>query len=84
MCDFRQMKKLEDDIYSFGFILLEALVGPSTSAKKEATVLNAMVCIKHVYIKINSQIFTEVLIYKLILHTPICRLPSIVKMTGNK
>jgi hypothetical protein len=43
------MKKLEDDIYSFGFILLEALVGPSTSAKKEATVLNAMVCIKHVY-----------------------------------
>jgi hypothetical protein len=49
MYDFRQMKKLEDDIYSFGFILLEALVGPSTSAKKEATVLNAMVCIKHVY-----------------------------------
>ncbi|PNY05610.1 putative inactive LRR protein kinase [Trifolium pratense] len=37
-----QMKKLEDDIYSFGFILLEALVGPSMSAKKEATVLNAM------------------------------------------
>jgi hypothetical protein len=34
--------------------------------------------------KINSEIFTEVLIYKLILHIPIYRLPSIVKMTGNK
>jgi hypothetical protein len=50
MCDFRQMKKLEDDIYSFGFIILEALVGPSMFAKREAAVLNAMVCIKHVQI----------------------------------
>ncbi|KAK7350696.1 hypothetical protein VNO77_09574 [Canavalia gladiata] len=37
-----QMKRLEDDVYSFGFILLEALVGPSVSAKREATVLNVM------------------------------------------
>ncbi|CAJ1975030.1 unnamed protein product [Sphenostylis stenocarpa] len=37
-----QMKMLEDDVYSFGFILLEALVGPSVSAKTEAIVLNAM------------------------------------------
>ncbi|TKY73623.1 inactive leucine-rich repeat receptor protein kinase [Spatholobus suberectus] len=38
-----QMKRLEDDVYSFGFILLEALVGPSVSAKREAIVLNVMV-----------------------------------------
>lgn len=44
------MKKLEDDIYSFGFILLEALVGSSISAKREATLLSAMVCIKHAQI----------------------------------
>ncbi|KAK7282020.1 hypothetical protein RIF29_10485 [Crotalaria pallida] len=37
-----QMKKLEDDVYSFGFILLEALAGPSGSDKREAAVLNAM------------------------------------------
>ncbi|CAK8566243.1 unnamed protein product [Lathyrus sativus] len=37
-----QMKKLEDDIYSFGFILLEALVGSSISAKREASLLSAM------------------------------------------
>ncbi|KAK7302227.1 hypothetical protein RJT34_13111 [Clitoria ternatea] len=37
-----QMKRLEDDVYSFGFILLEALVGPSVSAKREAIVLNVM------------------------------------------
>jgi hypothetical protein len=38
------MTKLEDDIYSFGFILLEALVGPSIHARKEAFLLNEMVC----------------------------------------
>ncbi|ESW09926.1 hypothetical protein PHAVU_009G167600 [Phaseolus vulgaris] len=37
-----QMKMLEDDVYSFGFILLEALAGPSVSAKREAVVLNVM------------------------------------------
>ncbi|KAI4336295.1 hypothetical protein L6164_014838 [Bauhinia variegata] len=37
-----QMKRLEDDVYSFGFILLEALVGPSVSAKRESILLNAM------------------------------------------
>lgn len=30
-----QMTKLEDDIFSFGFILLESLVGPLVSAKRE-------------------------------------------------
>ncbi|KAJ1396234.1 Serine-threonine/tyrosine-protein kinase, catalytic domain [Sesbania bispinosa] len=40
--DSWQMKRLEDDVYSFGFILLEALVGPSASAKREAIVLNEM------------------------------------------
>ncbi|KAL2934480.1 hypothetical protein RDABS01_017599 [Bienertia sinuspersici] len=35
-----QMKILEDDIYSFGFILLESLIGPSVSAKKKAVLLN--------------------------------------------
>ncbi|KAG6686268.1 hypothetical protein I3842_11G009200 [Carya illinoinensis] len=37
-----QMKKLEDDVYSFGFILLEALVGPSVCARREAFLLNEM------------------------------------------
>ncbi|XP_020214014.1 probable inactive leucine-rich repeat receptor-like protein kinase At3g03770 isoform X1 [Cajanus cajan] len=37
-----QMKSLEDDVYSFAFILLEALVGPSVSAKREAIVRNVM------------------------------------------
>ncbi|KAL5192146.1 putative inactive leucine-rich repeat receptor-like protein kinase [Glycine soja] len=40
--DSWQMKMLEDDVYSFGFILLEALVGPSLSAKSEVNVLNVM------------------------------------------
>uniref|UniRef100_K7KL51 Protein kinase domain-containing protein n=1 Tax=Glycine max TaxID=3847 RepID=K7KL51_SOYBN len=44
--DSWQMKMLEDDVYSFGFILLEALVGPSLSAKSEVNVLNVMVCAK--------------------------------------
>ncbi|MED6159726.1 hypothetical protein PIB30_044899 [Stylosanthes scabra] len=38
--DSMQMKRLEDDVYSFGFIILEALVGPSLSAKREALMLN--------------------------------------------
>lgn len=38
------MTKLEDDVYSFGFILLEALVGPSIHARREAFLLNEMVC----------------------------------------
>ncbi|XP_010250786.1 PREDICTED: probable inactive leucine-rich repeat receptor-like protein kinase At3g03770 [Nelumbo nucifera] len=37
-----QRKKLEDDVYSFGFILLEALVGPSVSGRGEAFLLNEM------------------------------------------
>ncbi|XWS37130.1 hypothetical protein CRYUN_Cryun19dG0017000 [Craigia yunnanensis] len=32
-----QMIRLEDDVYSFGLILLESMVGPSIAAKEEAT-----------------------------------------------
>ncbi|XWS60288.1 hypothetical protein CRYUN_Cryun07bG0023600 [Craigia yunnanensis] len=32
-----QMTRLEDDVYSFGLILLESMVGPSIASKKEAT-----------------------------------------------
>lgn len=38
-----QTKNLEDDIYSFGFILLESLIGPSLCARKESFLLNEMV-----------------------------------------
>lgn len=31
---FRQMTKLEDDVFSFGFLLLESLVGSSVSANR--------------------------------------------------
>ncbi|KAF2537830.1 hypothetical protein F2Q68_00018988 [Brassica cretica] len=31
-----QMSRLEDDVYSFGLILLQAIVGPSVSAREEA------------------------------------------------
>ncbi|KAJ8768146.1 hypothetical protein K2173_021086 [Erythroxylum novogranatense] len=34
---------LEDDIYNFGFILLESLVGPIVTGKREAFLLNEMV-----------------------------------------
>ncbi|KNA19949.1 hypothetical protein SOVF_056750 [Spinacia oleracea] len=37
-----QMKILEDDIYCFGFILLESLIGPSVAAKKKAVLLSEM------------------------------------------
>lgn len=40
----RQMTSLEDDAYSFGFILLEALVGPSLAASREIFLLKEMVC----------------------------------------
>lgn len=36
------MTKLEDDVYKFGFILLESLVGPIVSSKGEAFLLNEM------------------------------------------
>ncbi|KAI9108942.1 hypothetical protein K1719_020247 [Acacia pycnantha] len=39
-----EMIRLEDDIYSFGFILLEALLGPSVSAKKEAILPTVTAC----------------------------------------
>ncbi|GJT57986.1 probable inactive leucine-rich repeat receptor-like protein kinase isoform X1 [Tanacetum coccineum] len=37
-----QMKNLEDDVYSFGFILLESLVGPSAMSRKEEFLMNEM------------------------------------------
>ena len=37
------MKNLDDDVYSFGYIILESIVGPSVSAKKESFMLNDMV-----------------------------------------
>ncbi|XP_042041750.1 probable inactive leucine-rich repeat receptor-like protein kinase At3g03770 [Salvia splendens] len=36
-------KSLDDDIYSFGIILLESLVGPSVRARNESFLLNEMV-----------------------------------------
>ncbi|KVI06170.1 probable inactive leucine-rich repeat receptor-like protein kinase At3g03770 isoform X2 [Cynara cardunculus var. scolymus] len=37
-----QMKNLEDDVYSFGFILLETLVGPSAASRKDEFLTNEM------------------------------------------
>lgn len=37
-----QMKSLEDDVYSFGFILLESIVGPTIAARREAFLINQM------------------------------------------
>ncbi|KAI3499549.1 hypothetical protein L1887_35352 [Cichorium endivia] len=37
-----QMKNLEDDVYSFGFILLESLVGPSVASRKDEFLMNEM------------------------------------------
>lgn len=39
----RQMMNLKDDVYSFGFILLEALVAPSVSTRKGPSILKEMV-----------------------------------------
>ncbi|GMI86855.1 hypothetical protein like AT5G14210 [Hibiscus trionum] len=38
-----QRQGLEDDVYNFGFILLESLVGPTASEKGETFLLNEMV-----------------------------------------
>ncbi|CAK7336677.1 unnamed protein product [Dovyalis caffra] len=37
-----QMARLEDDVCSFGFILLESLVGPSVSAKRDMLLLDEL------------------------------------------
>ncbi|KAI3761412.1 hypothetical protein L1987_51828 [Smallanthus sonchifolius] len=37
-----QMKNLEDDVYNFGFILLESLVGPSAASRKDEFLMNEM------------------------------------------
>lgn len=46
---------MQDDVYNFGFILLEALVGPITSGKGEAFLLNEMVCCyAYIHIPVNA------------------------------
>lgn len=57
---FRQMKKLEDDVYTFGFILLEAIVGSSVCTRRESFLLNEMVWIEfltncRMYINVYAQ-----------------------------
>ncbi|KAI7740394.1 hypothetical protein M8C21_017152, partial [Ambrosia artemisiifolia] len=37
-----QMKNLEDDVYNFGLILLESLVGPSVVSRKDEFLMNNM------------------------------------------
>lgn len=50
----RHMNKLEDDVYNFGFILLESLVGPIIRGKEEAFLLNEMVHTNNTMHFINS------------------------------
>ena len=38
-------KNLEDDVYNFGYILLESLVGPIVTGREETFLLNDMVYI---------------------------------------
>ena len=38
------MTRLEDEVYNFGLILLESIVGRSVAAKKEATLRDELVC----------------------------------------
>jgi hypothetical protein len=38
----RKKAKREDDVYNFGFILLESLIGPVPTTKGEAFLLNEM------------------------------------------
>ncbi|KAL8140860.1 hypothetical protein V2J09_006881 [Rumex salicifolius] len=40
--DTNKMKMLEDDIYSFGFMLLEAIIGTSVSTRKDAFLFSEM------------------------------------------
>ncbi|PPR87044.1 hypothetical protein GOBAR_AA33642 [Gossypium barbadense] len=40
-----QMTRLEDDVYSFGLILLETMIGPSLAAKKEGTLRDELACL---------------------------------------
>ena len=37
------MERLEDDVCSFGFILLESLIGPSVSAGRDKFLLDELV-----------------------------------------
>lgn len=55
------MTKLEDDVYSFGFILLEALVGATISEREEAILLNEMVSSNLHLFFITWQRFQEII-----------------------
>ncbi|KAL8217508.1 hypothetical protein R6Q57_020881 [Mikania cordata] len=37
-----KMKNLEDDVFNFGFILLESIVGPSAASRKDEFLMNEM------------------------------------------
>lgn len=56
------MKKLADDVYDFGFILLEALVGPIVTGKGESFLLSEMVrdiSLISFFKTIHNQVFLE-------------------------
>ncbi|KAL4325574.1 hypothetical protein GQ457_11G028680 [Hibiscus cannabinus] len=42
-----QMTRLEDDVYSFGLILLETMVGSTIAAKTEATLRDELACLSN-------------------------------------
>lgn len=51
---FREIINSEDDVYSFGCILLEVLTGPSYFEKGEAYIVNELVCVLSFYIFIQE------------------------------
>lgn len=53
------MKNLEDDVYSFGFILLESLVGPSAISRKEEFLMNEMVFDYFLQISVKSYMLNK-------------------------
>ncbi|XP_057727383.1 probable inactive leucine-rich repeat receptor-like protein kinase At3g03770 isoform X1 [Arachis stenosperma] len=75
--DSMQMKRLEDDVYSFGFIILEALVGPSLSAKREALML-------HERGSFNSQDWWKQIVDPIVMSTCSKESLSIVISISNK
>lgn len=72
-----QMKSLEDDAYSFGYILLEAVVGASISARREAFLLQDMATL-------NSQEGRKQLVEPIVLATCSQQSLSIVISIMNK
>ncbi|KAF3436853.1 hypothetical protein FNV43_RR19606 [Rhamnella rubrinervis] len=72
-----QMISLEDDAYSFGFIILEALVGPFQSSKREAFYAKEMV-------NLNSQDGRKRIVEPVVLTTSSQESLSIVISIMNK